>query len=103
MVALVLALTVPASQLRTVTVEQSCCCPDAAKCHCPDHDGGTPGQAELRACHRTTHVTIAPTLPAFTPVAPAALPAPVVTVAAALPRPLSPHAPPPPARPAAPS
>lgn len=103
MVALVLALSIPVSQLRTANVEHSCCCPDPAKCHCPDHDESPPGPSQLRACHRTTQITIAPTLSAF--VAPVLVPLPArtparLTVSHAAP---APHAEPPPARPDAPS
>lgn len=104
MVALALALAIPVSQLRTASVEQACCCPDPAKCHCPDHDDdAAPAQPQLRACHRTTHLTISPTLPMFAAPALAILPAPSVarlTVIHAAP---APHAEPPPARPDAPS
>jgi hypothetical protein len=102
-VALVLALTIPVSQLRTVNVQQSCCCPDPAKCHCPDHDDKKPTQPQLRACHQTTHITVAPTLPAFAAPAIAVAPAPPVQVVAAVHPTLAPHAAPSPARPDAPS
>jgi len=103
MVALVLALTIPVSQLRTACVEQSCCCPDPAKCHCPDHDDSKPTQPQLRACHQTQHITVAPTLPAFAAPVIAAIPAPAVLVVAAIHPTRSPHAAPSPARPDAPS
>jgi hypothetical protein len=103
MVALVVALSVPISQLRTISIVTECCCPDPTFCHCPDHEPSHGPQPSMRACHRTQHETVAPTLPAFT--APAltalaapqrALPAPQLALAA-------PHAPPSPARPDAPS
>ena len=102
-VALLLALAVPTSQLRTVSITKSCCCPDPTKCHCPDHQKSKPGQPELRACHQTTQVHVAATLPAFTP--PTALPVTQVTVVALAPVPshAAPHTPPTPARPDAPS
>lgn len=103
MVALVLALTIPVSQLRTACVEQSCCCPDPAKCHCPDHDDSKPTRPQLRACHQTQHITVAPTLPAFTAPVIAAVPLPAVQVVAALHVTLAPHVAPSPARPDAPS
>jgi len=102
MVALVLALTVPVSQLRTATVEKSCCCPDPTKCHCPDHDGkGT--QPEMRACHQTTHVTVAPVLPVFAAPVIATLAAPRVERVTAFHLTSAPHRAPAPARPDAPS
>lgn len=103
MVALVLALAVPASQLRTISVTHSCCCPDPAKCHCPDHDGRGPGQPVMRACHQTTHVSIAPVLPAFTAPAMVILSAPVTETVAAFRPLLAPPAAPTPNRPDAPS
>ncbi|MEO7093716.1 MAG: hypothetical protein ABI175_10730 [Polyangiales bacterium] len=102
-VALVLALTMPVSQLRTARVEKSCCCPDPAKCHCPDHDDRTPAQPELRACHQTTHVSVAPTLPAFAAPALAEVIDPVVATIAVIHATHAPHAAPAPARPDAPS
>ncbi len=103
LVALVLAVGVPVSQLRTVRIERTCCCPDPAKCHCPDHDGTKPTQPELRACHQTTHAHVAPTLPAFA--APSVTPvmAVVVTLAPAAFAHSAPRAAPPPTRPDAPS
>jgi hypothetical protein len=103
MVALVLALSMPVSQLRTIGIEQTCCCPDPAKCHCPDHDDDKPTQPEIRACHQTTHLSVAPTLPAFAAPVIAALPAPTIELAAAFHLALAPHAAPPPVRPDAPS
>jgi len=102
-VALVLALTVPVSQLRTVTVAQSCCCPDPTRCHCPDHEPSKPGQPELRACHQATHVLVAPTLPAFAAPVVAMITAPAMRAAAPVLELVSPHAAPTPARPDAPS
>lgn len=103
MVALVLALAIPVSQLRTARVEQSCCCPNPARCHCPDHDPSKPTQPQLRACHQTTHITVAPTLPAFAAPAVAEVSAPVVEIVAVVLASQSPHAAPSPARPDAPS
>lgn len=102
-VAIVLALTVPVSQLQTVSNTKSCCCPDPERCHCPDHLPGTSTQPSMRACHQTSHATVAPQLPAFTSPVIATAGAPLRAIAL-LEHPRSmPHAPPPPARPAAPS
>ncbi|MBL0219874.1 MAG: hypothetical protein IPQ07_39165 [Myxococcales bacterium] len=102
-VALLLALSVPTSQLRTVSITKSCCCPDPTKCHCPDHQKSRPGQPELRACHQTTEVNVAATLPAFT--RPVVMPVTEATVVglAPLSSHAAPHAPPIRARPDAPS
>ncbi len=103
LVALVLALSLPVSQLRTVRVEQSCCCPDPMRCRCPDHRDDKPTQPELRACHQTTHEHIAPTLPMFAAPAVALDVAAAVTVAAPSFAHPAPHSAPPPIRPDAPS
>ncbi len=102
-VAIVVALAVPVSQLRTVSVILSCCCPDPASCHCPDHNDDVPAQPEMRACHNTQQSVVAPQLPAFHAPAFALTAAPARVVVAldhAVP---APHPAPPPARPDAPS
>lgn len=51
-VAIVVALALPVSQLRLVTVIASCCCPDPDRCHCPDH--GPDGEdTSIQQCHRS--------------------------------------------------
>ena len=65
MVAVVVALAVPISQLRTVAVIKSCCCPDPTNCHCPDHKTDPSQHPEMRACHNTQHTVVAPQAPAF--------------------------------------
>ncbi len=102
-VALVLALSIPVSQLRTARVTHACCCPDPTSCHCPDHDDTKPDQPQLKACHQTTTISVAPTLPVFSPPVPTALPAPVTALVVALHVSHAPHAAPAPARPDAPS
>ena len=103
MVAIAVAIVVPVSQLHTVSIVKSCCCPDPSNCHCPDHkpDGST--QPSLRACHNTERVMVAPEAPVFAP--PAAAPAPAPAIAAAVIDPAipAPHRAPPPQRPDAPS
>ncbi|HSN26420.1 MAG TPA: hypothetical protein VLT45_09045 [Kofleriaceae bacterium] len=66
-VAIVCALTVPATQLRTFSRVTTCCCPDPSHCHCPDHKLGPDGGPAMRACHRQATDFVAPVLPAFTP------------------------------------
>ena len=75
LVAVIVAFAVPVSQLRTISVVKSCCCPDPTQCHCPDHKPDHGSQPSMRACHNTQHINVAPQLPSFTP--------PVVAVAAA--------------------
>lgn len=104
MVALLLAIALPVSQLRNVVISKSCCCPDPTKCHCPDHEpGGAGDQASIKACHRSEQALVAPTLKAFV-VPELALPSPALVVQrAVLPSLPSPHAAPAPRRPASPS
>ena len=103
MVAIVVALTVPVSQLTTVAVIHSCCCPDPADCHCPHEKPDRGTQPALRACHQQNQLSVAPQLPSFA--APAiAMAAPVQRIVA---QPViamrAPHAPPVPKRLDAPS
>ncbi|MFT3694481.1 MAG: hypothetical protein QM831_15140 [Kofleriaceae bacterium] len=64
-VAVLVALAVPVTQLRTVeTVTEKCCCPDPNNCHCP-HDKGGSTEPQMRNCHRISHDVMAPELPAF--------------------------------------
>ncbi|HEY5952348.1 MAG TPA: hypothetical protein VIV40_42915 [Kofleriaceae bacterium] len=64
-VAIVLAICVPVSQLHTVATKTECCCPDPDNCKCPDHKPDTSGQPSIRACHKTSQQFVAPVLPAF--------------------------------------
>ena len=102
-VAIVVALAVPVSQLRTISIVKTCCCPDPAHCHCPDQNADSSPQPSLRACHNTEQVIVAPELPAFRAPALASAIAPavaLVAIARAIP---GPHPAPPPPRPDAPS
>jgi hypothetical protein len=101
-VAIVVALAVPISQLRTVSIVSACCCPDPSNCHCPDHKGDHSTQPSIRDCHKTQQSTVTPQLPVFEPptlvvIAPARA---VETIAFAW---HAPHDAPAPARPDAPS
>jgi hypothetical protein len=102
-VAVVIAVVVPVSQLRTVSTQSECCCPDPDTCKCPDHDKHEPAQTTMKACHKTTEGFVAPVLPVF--VAPAVELASAPRVAAMAPSHLLsvPHPAPPPRRPDAPS
>jgi hypothetical protein len=102
-VAIVVALAVPVTQLRTAWVAKVCCCPDPANCHCPDHKADPSSQPSLRACHNTERVMVAPQLPAFRAPAVVIALAPTAELAVvdhAIP---APHPAPPPIRPDAPS
>jgi len=103
MVAIVVALAVPVSQLRTISIVKTCCCPDPAHCHCPDHKAESSSQPSMRACHKTEHAVVAPEAPVFRAPAVAVALVPSVTRLApdhVIP---APHPAPPPARPDAPS
>ncbi|MBL0216732.1 MAG: hypothetical protein IPQ07_22985 [Myxococcales bacterium] len=102
-VALIVALAVPVSQLRLVSETKACCCPDPRKCHCPDHKGGDPAQDTMRACHTEARLIVSPEAPAVAVPSILIVPATVVSFAPATFLLSSPHAPPPPARPDAPS
>jgi hypothetical protein len=102
-VAIIVALAVPVSQLRTISIVKACCCPDPSNCHCPDHQDDSPSQPSMRACHNTERAVIAPQLPAFTAPIIAVVAAPAVAIVAAAPSIPAPHPAPPPTRPDAPS
>jgi len=102
-VAIVVALAVPISQLRTISVVASCCCPDPSNCHCPDHKPDHCPQSSMNACHRSQQTTVAPQLPAFEPPVLVATLAPVRPVVPPAFFASLPHDPPSPARPDAPS
>jgi hypothetical protein len=102
-VAILVGLAVPVSQLRTIAFVKSCCCPDPSNCRCPDHKADPTPQPSMRACHSTERAIVAPQLPAFRAPSIAIAPAPspvIALVDAAIP---APHPAPPPPRPAAPS
>jgi hypothetical protein len=66
-VAIVLAFSVPVSQLCTVGTQTECCCPDPEHCKCPDPKGDDSTQPTMRACHRTQQQFVSPVLPVFVP------------------------------------
>lgn len=103
MVAIVVALSVPVSQLRTIAILKSCCCPDPSHCHCPDHRTEPSQQPSMRPCHNTERVVISPQLPSFAPPEVAVTTAPAVAVAGPEHPIPAPHPAPPPTRPDAPS
>jgi hypothetical protein len=102
-VALAVMLTVPVAQLRLSYVENACCCPNPKRCHCPDHDHGTPGQSSIRACHQAPQVVVTPPMPGLEPAPGVDLAAPDRILAVATFAIAQPHAPPPARRPDAPS
>jgi len=64
-VAFVLAICVPVSQLQTVGTKTQCCCPDPDHCKCPDHKADDGANPVMRACHKTQQQFVGPVLPAF--------------------------------------
>ena len=101
--AMLVMVAVPVSQLRTISVRVECCCPNPARCHCPEHATPFSGQASMKACHKSSEVVAGTLLPEFQ--APRALtmhepPRRIAIVQVPL---RSPHAPPSPARPPRPS
>ena len=100
--AIMLALIVPTSQLPTIDTQTECCCPDPDKCKCHDHDGDdtTP---TMRTCHKTSKDFVAPVLSVFVAPAIARTHAPRPSTLVAEHVLASPHPPPPPRRPDAPS
>ncbi|HSS01345.1 MAG TPA: hypothetical protein VLM79_30005 [Kofleriaceae bacterium] len=102
-VAIIVALAVPVSQLRTMSVVKTCCCPDPTHCHCPDHKADSSSQPSMRACHNTERVLVSPELPAFRAPVIAVAAAPVAAVRAPAHAIPAPHPAPPPTRPDAPS
>ena len=68
LVAFVVALAVPSSQLVTVqTVTEKCCCPDPAHCKCPGHKPDGTRDPQLVDCHKTSHDVVAAQLSPFSP------------------------------------
>lgn len=103
MVALLVALAVPGSQLRTVSIVKECCCPDPSSCHCPDHKPDPSSQPSMRACHNSERAIVTPQLPAFSAPAVATAAAPVALGPALVSSIPAPHVAPPTPRPDAPS
>lgn len=101
-VALVLSIVVPVSQLHTFSQQIECCCPNPDHCQCPDHDE-VPSQPTMKACHKVAHDFVAPVLPAFvTPEIEIASAPPVIAIEPVLAL-ADPHPAPEPTRPDAPS
>ncbi len=103
MVAVVVALALPVSQLRAVAIFESCCCPDPAYCQCPDHAPESSSQPAMRACDTSERVVVAPQLPAFHAPAIVVAAAPAVVAIVLDHAIVAPHEAPPPTRPDAPS
>ena len=102
-VAMLVGLAVPISQLRMVDVVKECCCPDPDNCHCPKQKSDPAEQPSMKACHTTQHAVLSPEAPGFVaPQLAAASPARVAAAPLALPL-AAPHAAPAPRRPDAPS
>jgi hypothetical protein len=102
-VAVIAMIAVPVSQLRTISVQTECCCPDPSTCHCADHESGPIGQVSIKECHKSSDVFVGPSSPdCATPVAASAAPSSERITTLEFPL-TSPHEPPSPARPPGPS
>jgi hypothetical protein len=97
------AIAVPVAQLTTVSTRTSCCCPNPARCHCPDHKSEPSNNTTLQACHRTTHHSVATQLPSVTAPDIAVVEAPDLIATAAIRILPTPHDEPAPIEPAGPS
>lgn len=64
-VAIVVAVSVPVSQLRTVSSNVTCCCPDQSHCHCPHGKPGPSKCPSMKTCHQQGQLTVGPQLPSF--------------------------------------
>ena len=102
-VAIVLAILVPVSQLHTVSTQIECCCPDPEQCKCPDHNPDEGTQPMMKACHKTSQDFVAPVLSVFVPPAIEVVRAPLVRALDPVYPLRSPHPPPVTRRPDAPS
>lgn len=101
-VAILVMICVPVSQLRMELKKAACCCPDPSRCHCPDHKKPS-GHTTMKACHEPPVVLAATPAPVLaSPGVELAAPVRIAALVAAPPL-ASPHAPPPPRRPDAPS
>ena len=103
LLAICVVLTLPVSQLRTVSITTTCCCPDPTKCHCPDHKADHSTDPSMRACHKSTEAHVAPQLPSFSPPQVAIAIAPAVPMRAPALAPEIPHEAPPADEPYGPS
>jgi hypothetical protein len=103
LVALVVAVAVPMSQLRTFVTITKCCCPDPSECHCPKDKAPLDGAPSMSTCHHQDSAVVSPEAPALVfATIPQMTPAP--RAVASLPTTTSsPHPAPDPRRPAAPS
>jgi hypothetical protein len=103
LVAVIVMIALPVSQLRTVSVYVECCCPDPTRCHCPESGKPVPGQSTMNDCHKSSQVIASSAASELQGPAPLAVPSPARrTLAIEFPVRL-PHEPPNPARPSAPS
>ena len=101
-IAILLALTVPVTQLRLASDQPTCCCPDPDLCKCADHQP-EPGTPTLRACHGDGADVVRTQLPQLAaPLVSAIVRPETPTVSTAL-APSLPHPAPAPRRPDAPS
>jgi len=63
MVAIVVGLAVPITQLRIANVVKTCCCPDAAQCHCPKPKPGSDDNTSMKTCHDMSQIVVSADAP----------------------------------------
>lgn len=102
-VAVALVAALPVSQLHLISLIVECCCPDPDHCQCPEHKPGDGAQPSLEPCHRTVNTLESPVAPSFAPIITVAEHVPVRALVAIHHIHATPHEPPSPERPSAPS
>jgi len=86
-----------------VTVIIECCCPDPDHCQCPDHGPDDNPHSTLEPCHRTVNTIESPGTQSFAPIVTATELVPTRALVAVHHTHATPHEPPTPERPSAPS
>jgi hypothetical protein len=99
--ALIAAL--PVSQLRLITVIIECCCPDPDHCNCPDHPTSNGSHSTMLPCHKSVDTLESASAPSFTPDLVVVELVPARALVAIHHTHATPHEPPSPERPSAPS
>jgi hypothetical protein len=102
-VVLAVIVALPVSQLRLVTVIVECCCPDPAHCHCPDHHPTSTPHDTIQACHKSSDTFESASAPSFAPAIVVTEIVPTRALVAVHHAHATPHEPPSPERPSAPS
>ena len=102
-IAILMMLALPVANLRTFDDRPTCCCPDPAVCKCPAHHGLHTTQPVMKSCHKSAPRIVVPPLPSYAATDLALLVPPVSREALVIATISTPHEPPAPRRPDAPS